>query len=130
MSQKNKKAFDTKSTTKAARVDAFMKGGRATSAKKVVEADSTKRGRGRPKKDTDFEARATTLYLQDSYLDDLVILAMTWHKQTKGSEGQEKITLSAALRSVLEVCLPVLEELKDIENEAQLVEELRAKLGQ
>lgn len=134
MTQK-KKAFATPSTSPRSKdVTDFLAGGRATEAKKAIEnkvelPKDKARGRGRPKKNTHMDVRGTTLYLQDDYLDDLAMLCMTWHKKTKGSEDQEKLSTSAILRAVLEVCLPALEGLEDVENEAHLVDLLKEKLS-
>lgn len=134
MTQK-KKAFAAPSSAPQSKdVTDFLSAGRATEAKKAIEEkteppEEKTRGRGRPKKNTHLDVRGTTLYLQDDYLDDLAMLCMTWHKKTKGSEDQEKLSTSAILRAVLEVCLPALEGLEHVENEAHLVEMLKEKLS-
>ncbi len=126
---KKSKAFDSKPSSSKQDIDAFLKGGRATEASATqAPEEPAPQTRGRPKAKRDFEVRGSTFYLQDDYLDDLAMLRLTWHRNTKGREGQKKLDKSAILRAMVEVCLPVLEEFEDVENEAHLVELLRAKI--
>lgn len=132
MTQK-KKAFMSSSSKKASAtdLDGFLNSGRADKGKKTLgnkhipPVEETKsRGRGRPKKELSEETRATTLYLQDELLDELTIMAMTWYRETKQHDNQEKLSTSAMLRAVLHVTMDALRELDQVANEQQLRDKL------
>lgn len=131
MSSKKKKAFSkppqpTESSSELQeRLSSFRAGGRAASAPSApapTQAPPTSK-RGRPALEED--TRRTTLALRRADIQSLEELALRWKRETD-SDASVKVT--AIVRSLVAVAMPILEGLSSIEDEASLREHLQALL--
>lgn len=65
--------------------------------------------------------RQTTVRLQDDILNALDDLTHNWYSNNKKEQGVHKVSMSAVLRCLLEISMPVIETLEDIQNEEYLL---------
>ena len=103
----------------------FMKAGRANDRPKPKTPEKTKSRRGRKKKAISDETKSTTVYLQEDLIATMKMHCIRWAKESKGAENREQLNNSALIRAVIEGLEPFLDELKGIENEQHLLEEIQ-----
>lgn len=72
--------------------------------------------------------RATTVRLQDEILDVLEQLGYQWFLEAKRHEDGRRLSMSASLRCMLEVLMPIVEDMDEVRNEDDFVVQLTSKL--
>lgn len=73
--------------------------------------------------------RITTVRLQDEILDELEHLTHQWHLEAKRHDEGKRLSMSAVLRCVLEVVMPIVDEMYEVRNEDDFVNQLKERIG-
>lgn len=73
--------------------------------------------------------RITTVRLQDEILDELEHVTHQWHLESKRYDEGNRLSMSAVLRCVLEVVMPIVDEMDEVRNETDFVNQLKERLN-
>lgn len=73
--------------------------------------------------------RITTVRLQDEILNELKRLNLEWSIEAKRHSDGHQMSISSVVRCLLELTMPIIEEMEEVRNEEDFLEKLKQHIS-